>query len=514
MPVNAYGEALLSPWASPWAQQQQPDQETGFNPLLLALLSQGGLSQPAQTTGGGGGMPPPTDFSLGLDFPSDFMSSLGSLMDFGGTLASARANFGNNFNTGFGLTDLSGLASLGLGAFSGNPVSAAGGGISALGTLARLGGYPGLSAGLGALGGPISLLGSAFTGDMSGIPSGAVGTLSGLGSLLSTLGTAPLSSGIAAGTAGGAIPTGAATLSPALAGAGSALSAVAGALAIPAAVAGMILSNNMAKRARQAFNQARETRDIRQGMAIAWPQRILGTQAGAHAIEALGAPGRTESDADILRRYADQAFQGQAAGAAITRFLNTQGGKQSVAKIPGIDVSPWSAVNAEGQARNWINSMRLADVSARLGIPISNMPEWQAQGAIGGLVTPTDLANAVASMGSLGGPGTATSYTPNLPESFVSAFRPGNFENAAMQYFGGINPQFSTSQFGQLLSSMPRFNITSVSPAQQLANMQRINQEGQNLFATRFANDPQITLGSSGRNPYELLPESYMTAAN
>lgn len=109
--------------------------------------------------------------------------------------------------SGFNLADISGPLSLASGVSRGNVGQSIGGGLSTLGTFARMGGMPNVAKGLGALGGPLSLAmgiqGKNPLGIASGALSTATTTLPLLANLASQAGILPQSLGWLAGAGGG-----------------------------------------------------------------------------------------------------------------------------------------------------------------------------------------------------------------------------------------------------------------------------------------------------------------------
>lgn len=145
-------------WDSPAIRAAQLQEMNRLENSFDQLTPSGSATVlPAQSGGLGAAAPGATGgMGAGLEFNPSI----------GGTLGAAGGAYG-----------------LGRGIANKNPLQAAGGGASTLGSLAGMAGMPALGAGLGAIGGPLSLAQGIKTGDPLQIGTGALGTYNSLATL-------------------------------------------------------------------------------------------------------------------------------------------------------------------------------------------------------------------------------------------------------------------------------------------------------------------------------------------
>lgn len=350
-----------------------------------------------------------------------------------------------------------------------------------LDTLGTLGGWaPSLGALSSVLGIGSSLAGGNYAQAGLGLP--------GLASSIASLaGTTPASITALGGAGYGALGSGAApTLGPML-------GAIGGALMIPAAVGGMILSNNMAQSAAQDLAQMRETQDIREGFSRAWPQLIQGGTAlddatraliDAGALTLMGGEGSTSFQINpaklaeaqaILRRAHDVAGQGISGGAARAQFFGTQGGQQARIGIGPTDITPFVEPSRELEARQAIGLMRMRDLLARSGSALSDVGWTGPQ-----TTDPMEMYNTLYQLAGVDwrgvqdhgdfDPYTQTGTWDPLGGQYREAWAPGFYEQNLVNLLREQNPTgFAGSRLAQLLTEVPRLTLSTDPAAQEQA---------------------------------------------
>lgn len=257
---------------------------------------------------------------------------------------------------------------------TGSAQPSAGGGSDVLGALRDALG--GLKQGVSGLSG-LNSLGTegSGTGNLSGLAGFDLGPLlaglgGGLGSLLGGLGIAH---GIQTGNAGeGALggyglATGLAGLggSGALGAGGAAAASAAapalGALALPAAIFGMMQANDMSQNANKVQAALHDTSNIRRDFGVAWPQ-LQGAETAYQGLQNINTL-PPDQQIPALQTILQQAKTALGAGAAVSQFLSTQGGRHGT--MPGgPSVAPLDVSAFEAQSGPLVTKAQLARYAA------------------------------------------------------------------------------------------------------------------------------------------------------
>lgn len=477
---------MASPWFTPgastasWFAQQpgsaaaaatSPQQQNGYSPFLGSIFGQND-SPPPQSSGIG---PAPAPLPSGPDNSANAVAGL--VGQYGRPIASA---LGTDYSRGLG--GLLGLTNLGLGVSQGNPVQAAGGGISALGGFSNLlASSPQLASSLGL--GSLGTAGSGL-GGMSALGSIGAGA-GGLGGLLGIYG------GIQGLMNGGSVPSGLMQLGSGLAGTYGALSslapsvfpsltaalasavpslapAIAGSLAA-APVAGMVAGPYVVAKLIQAYQalgpdkaNARQLNNRVQNIYGQLPGE-LSVLAGIPGITGQLTPNSTpEQAADVLKQLNNIQSQYQAGGweshqktgQTSVQMVGDQGGGS--ANLPDVQRA-LDLMNPQMQQLD-LARLRAEDILGRAG--------WtpdQIQAQTGRYIGPQEWAMGLNAQTYTGGSGQNPVYN-NFNPTFNAQFRPDvsgpGFKETQMERAGIEN----TSQLNDLLAAMnyPGSELTSV----------------------------------------------------
>jgi len=339
------------------------------------------------------------------------------------------------------------------------------------GNLSGLAGFD-LGPWLGGIGGALGVL-TGGLGLASGIESGnagqsALGGIGMLGGMTGLAGTGALGSG-AAGLASAAAP-------------------VLGSLALPLAAGAMVVSNTAAKDAQKVNAMARDTAKIRKDMAVAFPQMLGGGQAYASLPDIATLP--PDEQIAALSKALEAARLGVGGFPAVSQYLATEGGRHT--DFNGFSVAPQDISQINPQFFPLLGKSQLAQTAsedrlASLGVDPGTILEggypavqqlnwlWHLDPALGGS---EGLGFAPPGQGAAdwnafdGNPGGYFSNgLPNreVPQELIDAMGvPGtNRLNLLANYFAGLDPNFGSSQLGQMFTSLsPYMDLTTPTDTQ------------------------------------------------
>jgi hypothetical protein len=211
-----------------------------------------------------------------------------------------------------------------------------------------------------------------------------------------------------------------------------------GALALPIAAAGLAVSTHLRKEAQRLKNQVRESGSIQRAASVALPQ----AQRGAQAYETLLPTADTEAE---WRAVLDAAQRGVGAGAALSHYVSTHGGRT----YPGAPAGP-SIDYAPLVERSMVAQLAAHDALARLGVDL---------GAEGGWSMPDDprfFLNVLA-----GAAGGTNFYGYGVPEGSqgvapsaadLARWQPGHYLDALETIYRTHVPGYAQSRLAALIA--------------------------------------------------------------
>lgn len=429
-----------------------------------------------------------------------------------------------NTDLGRAMADASSFLNLGTNIAQGNVPGAIGSGLRSASALTRMGGFPGASGTLNALGGPLTIGLGLAQGNPLGAASGVPATLSGLGGLATAAsGLGPIMAGGATAAELAALgATGAeiAAASPVLAGLGSGLSTAGSIAALPVAIASLIALNQQFQSAETARRKAEETGRIQEGFAQNWP-RLSQIPNTMESLNRLGLLGQAEQ-LDTLQSALRESRAAISALPAVSQYLGTQGGKQShpLFTYPGVDVSGYAAETPALTSQAYLAQLRAGDLLAQRGVeqpPLNLMPEGYTGRPVG-FDTAIDMSPEAVVSALRGYGGLPTDIYPYGREREREALfepQPGTYSDEI--YTPGAPTGYGPLPPGRDLADFPEFLEGYNTPGQQLASLVQFFQSQNPNFAESALGQEYARFGSTGfpgqgTRPADLPAVTPMTA--
>lgn len=367
------------------------------------------------------------------------------------------------------------------------------------GTLANAGGWGDTGSSLGGVGGLLGLAGGIENQNPFQAGLGAFGAYGGLSHLFPD--TVP-SIGSLFGGAGGEAAAGG------LAGLGT--GALAGLVAAPATialgdwVAEMFGSGPHVTNKQSAM--AHDTQNIRQAFQTAYPQMQQGAQAFGSLPGIAGLP--SAQQIPMLQQALSTANAGVGAFPSVDQYIATQGGRHS--NFHGFSVPPVDVSGVNNQFWPMLGGSDLAGLAAADRLAALGTDPGTVAG--GGGYSPIEQLNwlrfldpavtgtvqtGLAPAGKGGADWSPLPFTPEdlamgsqtgyygnglasieVPQATLDAMgTPGNRLAGMQSFFSGLDPNFSSSQLGQMFSTLGPYMNQTVDPAMQATIQARQQQE-------------------------------------